>query len=124
VLRGIDYVVEECPLVAGNAVLRYKDALSELERHSPGTKAAFLFGFLDRAQAAHFAGAEEAAEGLVPCARCGMPTSTSTPSATPTCAFCRTQTRLLARLARPAPQASPGAVAGGGVARGRGTAGT
>src|SRR5919109_1072944 len=47
-LRGIDYVVEECPLVGGNTQLRYKRAMNELESASPGTKAQFLFGFLDR----------------------------------------------------------------------------
>ena len=31
VINGIDYVVEECPLVGGNTVLRYKDALNALE---------------------------------------------------------------------------------------------
>jgi len=48
-LRGLDYVVEECPLVAGNTQLRYKDALNRLEAASPGTKASFYLGYLDRA---------------------------------------------------------------------------
>jgi tRNA(Ile)-lysidine synthase TilS/MesJ len=108
VVRGIDYVVEECPMVSGNTVLRYKDALNELERHSPGTKAAFLFGFLDRARADHFAGADRAAADLVPCGHCGAPTTASTPTEAPTCAFCRTQARLLNRLA--SPSSRPGSV--------------
>ncbi len=41
-LRGIDYVVEECPLVAGNTQLRYKEAMNGLEAASPGTKAQFF----------------------------------------------------------------------------------
>ena len=48
-LRGIDYIVEECPLVAGNTQLRYKDAMNRLEADSPGTKASFYLGYLDRA---------------------------------------------------------------------------
>ncbi len=48
-LRGIDYVVEECPLVAGNTQLRYKQAMNEIERSSPGTKTQFFLGYLDRA---------------------------------------------------------------------------
>src|SRR5919204_4801786 len=48
-LRGIDYVVEECPLVAGNTQLRYKEALNQLEATSPGTKAQFFLSYLDRA---------------------------------------------------------------------------
>jgi len=48
-LRGIDYVVEECPLVGGNTQLRYKEAMNQLESTSPGTKAQFFLGYLDRA---------------------------------------------------------------------------
>lgn len=111
VIKGLDYVVEECPMVGGNTMLRYKDALNELERGSPGTKAAFLFGFLERAQGAYFSGADVQATDLVPCAECGLPTTTrgaagatagggptGTPS--PVCAFCRTRRRLL-RLVEP-----------------------
>ena len=32
-VRGIDYVVEECPMAAGNRHLRYKEALNAIERH-------------------------------------------------------------------------------------------
>ena len=49
VLRGIDYQVEECPMAAGNRHLGYKELLNDLEDRSPGSKAAFLFGFLERA---------------------------------------------------------------------------
>ena len=48
VLRGIDYIVEECPMAAGNQHLGYKEALNAIEVTSPGSKAAFYFGFLDR----------------------------------------------------------------------------
>jgi tRNA-5-methyluridine54 2-sulfurtransferase len=98
VVRGLDYVVEECPLVAGNTVLRYKDALNQLEQHSPGTKAQFLYGFLDRVRDEHFAGADSAHGGLVGCAECGMPTTTprgKAAGAAPVCAFCRTRGRVL-----------------------------
>jgi tRNA-5-methyluridine54 2-sulfurtransferase len=100
VIKGLDYVVEECPLVGGNTVLRYKDALNELERHSPGTKAQFLFGYLDRVRDRHFAGAQDADGALTPCERCEMPTSHHG-EGPPICAFCRTQGRLLKVLGRP-----------------------
>ena len=48
VVRGIDYLVEECPMAAGNQHLGYKAALNAVEERSPGTKAAFYLGFLDR----------------------------------------------------------------------------
>lgn len=98
VIRGLDYVVEECPMVGGNTVLRYKDALNELERTSPGTKASFLFGFLDKVQESHFgAGSAEDAE-VVPCSRCEAPTAAPRGRAAgepAVCAFCRTRDRLL-----------------------------
>lgn len=79
-LRGIDYQVEECPLVAGNTQLRYKEALDLLERRSPGTKAAFYHGFLEKARD-RFADTEPGT--LQPCFECGQPTTAEI------CAFCR-----------------------------------
>lgn len=80
-LRGIDYQVEECPLVAGNTQLRYKETLDQLERTSPGTKASFYHGFLDRAKERFVA--DEDAVNLQSCTSCGMPTPAGV------CAFCR-----------------------------------
>ncbi|MDP8977897.1 MAG: tRNA(Ile)-lysidine synthetase [Actinomycetota bacterium] len=98
VIKGLDYVVEECPLVGGNTVLRYKDALNELERQSPGTKAQFLFGFLDRVQPRHFTRDDADPDEVAPCAGCGMPTSVPRgrdAASEALCAFCRTRSRLL-----------------------------
>jgi uncharacterized protein (TIGR00269 family) len=82
VLRGIDYIVEECPMAAGNKHLGYKEALNLVEEGSPGTKQAFYFGFLDRARA-RFADGDQAKANLGSCARCGAPTTSDV------CAFCR-----------------------------------
>ena len=71
-LRRIDYVVEECPLVAGNTQLRYKAAMNQLEQTSPGTKAQFLMGFIDHGS--KLFRSEDTAE-LAPCERCGQPTT-------------------------------------------------
>ncbi len=49
IVRGIDYIVEECPMAAGNKHLGYKEALNALEVASPGTKHDFYFGYLARA---------------------------------------------------------------------------
>jgi tRNA-5-methyluridine54 2-sulfurtransferase len=86
VLRGIDYVVEECPLVDGNTGHDLKEVLNVLERQAPGTKAQFLFGFLDRHE--RFAGEEQAEVTLQACRRCGMPTPAET------CAFCKQRERI------------------------------
>lgn len=101
VIKGSEYIVEERPLVDGNTAPRYKDALNELERASPGTKVAFLFGFLDRAQGAHFAHADLQAASPVPCQTCGIPTTSRHSEAEPICAFCRTRGRLLQLVAAP-----------------------
>ncbi|MGI8797472.1 MAG: ATP-binding protein [Acidimicrobiia bacterium] len=87
VLRGIDYIVEECPMAEGNRHLGYKEVLNALEDRSPGTKSAFVFGFLDRAHErfAGDAGAERAELGE--CSVCGSPTTGDV------CAFCRLRER-------------------------------
>jgi tRNA-5-methyluridine54 2-sulfurtransferase len=83
VLRGIDYQVEECPMAEGNRHLGYKEVLNALEDRSPGTKAAFLFGFLERGHE-RFAGEAEDERGeLRECTVCGAPTPGGV------CAFCR-----------------------------------
>src|SRR5918912_1365856 len=95
VLKGIDYVVEECPLVAGNTQLRHKETLDRMEEAAPGTKHTFLFGYLDNA-AELLRGDDPAA--LTECARCGMVTQApDDPAEAPVCAFCRARERLRAR---------------------------
>jgi tRNA-5-methyluridine54 2-sulfurtransferase len=96
-LREIDYVVEECPLVAGNTQLRYKGAMDAIEAGSPGTKAQFLLGYLDRGTAL-FRG-EDAAD-LSACANCGQPTTGRF------CAFCRARAQILGEPL-PAPDGGP-----------------
>jgi uncharacterized protein (TIGR00269 family) len=82
-VRGIDYVVEECPIAAGNKHLSYKESLNAIEVKSPGSKASFYLGFLER-MVPLLAGHSAAAAGeLNECARCGSPTTGEI------CAFCR-----------------------------------
>lgn len=83
VLRGIDYIVEECPMAAGNKHLGYKEALNAIEEQSPGSKHDFYFGFLARASERFRVELEADQAGLRPCTSCGAPTVTET------CAFCR-----------------------------------
>jgi uncharacterized protein (TIGR00269 family) len=87
VIRGIDYQVEECPMAAGNKHLGYKEILNALEDRSPGSKAAFLFGFLDRGHARFAADARQEREALGTCRECGAPTTTEV------CAFCKLRER-------------------------------
>lgn len=87
VLAGIDYMVEECPMAAGNRHLGYKELLNQMEARSPGSKAAFLFGFLDRARPRFAGEIERERDDLEPCERCGAPTPSGV------CAFCRLRER-------------------------------
>ncbi len=91
VLSGIDYEVEECPMAAGNTINRYKEWLNRLEEGSPGIKAQFLRGFLDRASQVFRAGEPPA---LRACASCGSPTTGEI------CAFCRLQQVTLLDIRR------------------------
>ena len=93
-LKGIDYVVEECPMVEGNTQHRYKDAITRLEETSPGTKQQFLFGFYKKG-AAHFSAEPDGGE-VVPCASCGAPTVRWGESEA-VCSFCKTKARANAR---------------------------
>ena len=90
VLRGIDYIVEECPMAAGNKHLGYKEALNAVEATSPGTKHDFYFGFLARASERFTPEAEAEQRELQACARCGAPTPGEV------CAFCRLVERATA----------------------------
>jgi uncharacterized protein (TIGR00269 family) len=83
VLTGIDYIVEECPNAVGNKHLGYKEALNAIEDQSPGSKAAFYFGFLDRAASRFAPRAATEREELHPCPSCGAPTTAEV------CAFCK-----------------------------------
>lgn len=46
VLRGIDYILEECPMSRGATSIKYKHMLNILEDWMPGTKGSFVQGFL------------------------------------------------------------------------------
>jgi uncharacterized protein (TIGR00269 family) len=95
VVQGIDYIVEECPMAAGNRHLNYKELLNQLEDRSPGTKASFLFNFLDRAHARFAGTAEEQRRDLQACERCGSPTPGDV------CAFCRLRERATLTVSEP-----------------------
>jgi uncharacterized protein (TIGR00269 family) len=83
VLAGIDYIVEECPMAAGNKHLGYKAALNAVEADSPGSKHDFYFGFLRRASDRFVGEAVSEQRELNACTRCGAPTPGDV------CAFCK-----------------------------------
>jgi uncharacterized protein (TIGR00269 family) len=98
-LRGIDYVVEECPLVAGNTQLRYKEAMNAIEARSPGAKTQFFLGYLDRGMPIFRTGEDRVT--LTACANCGQPTTGRF------CAFCRARAQVLGERLVPPPATEP-----------------
>ena len=93
-LRGIDYIVEECPMVEGNTQHRYKEAITLIEEASPGTKSQMYFGFLKKA-ADRFK-EEDGPTDLVACVECGAPT-VAYDRDEPRCSFCNTKSLALRR---------------------------
>ena len=83
-LRGIDYIYEECPHAEGATTLFYKEILNQLEARSPATKEMFYLNFLEAREQYDLFHVDREALEMHPCQRCGQPTS-----APGLCAFCR-----------------------------------
>jgi uncharacterized protein (TIGR00269 family) len=94
VLQGIDYIVEECPMAVGNRHLGYKEALNDIEERSPGSKAAFMFGFVERAHERFTSEVVEERADLRACISCGAPTPGEA-GRDAICSFCRMRARAI-----------------------------
>lgn len=82
-LRGIQYIYEECPFAEGSTSIYYKELLNQLETTRPGAKLTFYLRFLEARRSGLFREGEGIA-ALHACPRCGQPTSTPD-----LCSFCR-----------------------------------
>jgi uncharacterized protein (TIGR00269 family) len=82
-VRGIDYIYDECPHAVGNLTNFYKTLLNQLEAQSPGAKLGFYLEFLRARSEGAFEQFNQV-EALHECEVCGQPTS-----APGRCAFCR-----------------------------------
>ncbi|MBI4884206.1 MAG: adenine nucleotide alpha hydrolase family protein [Actinobacteria bacterium] len=82
IVRGIDYLVDECPIAAGNKHLAYKAVLNSVEHESPGSKAAFYLNFLENMSPLLAGMSVAGKDSLHSCATCGAPTTGEN------CAFC------------------------------------
>jgi uncharacterized protein (TIGR00269 family) len=89
VVRGIEYIYDECPFSLGATSIRHKTILNEMERESPGAKLHFYLGFLRARDAGAFERVTDARPKMVPCHTCGQPTT-----AGDQCAFCRLWNRV------------------------------
>ena len=87
-LRGIDYIYEECPFAAGSTSIYYKELLNQLENVRPGAKLAFYVKFLGAREDGLFSEEADQAHGsrapMQKCPRCGQSTTNEGE-----CAFCK-----------------------------------
>jgi len=83
-LRGIEYIYDECPFSVGSTSIYYKQLLNKLESDRPGAKLSFYLSFLEARRSGLFAEREEIQAELHLCPNCGQPTS-----AQDLCSFCR-----------------------------------
>jgi len=88
-LRGIEYIYEECPFAAGSTSIYYKELLNKMESDRPGAKLSFYLSFLEARKSGLFAQREQVQAELHPCTNCGQPTS-----APGLCSFCRMKEKL------------------------------
>jgi tRNA-5-methyluridine54 2-sulfurtransferase len=84
ILRGIEYIYDECPYAEGSTSIYYKEVLNKMEVERPGTKLNFYLRFLDARSRGLFADGEPLDTKLHRCPECGQPTS-----APGLCSFCR-----------------------------------
>lgn len=83
-LRGIEYIYEECPFSAGSTSIYYKELLNKLETDRPGAKLTFYLHFLEARANGLFVQPEDAPRELHHCPTCGQPTAYEGQ-----CSFCR-----------------------------------
>ncbi len=89
IVRGIEYMYDECPHATGATTIRYKELLNQLEESSPGIKLQYVLRFL-KAREEHglFAQVREQLD-LRTCPTCGQPTTNDG-----ACSFCRMWERV------------------------------
>ena len=84
-LRGIEYIYEECPFAEGSQSIYYKELLNQLESSRPGAKLIFYLRFLEARKSGDlFIEKSPTLAHLRPCLKCGQLTSTND-----LCSFCR-----------------------------------
>src|SRR5512143_4124974 len=88
-LRGIEYIYEECPYAVGSSSIYYKEVLNKLENDRPGSKLSFYLSFLEARERGLFAEQEDMRQELHACPNCGQPTT-----APGLCSFCRMMDKI------------------------------
>ena len=94
-LRGIDYIYDECPYAEGATSIYYKELLNQMEEGRPGMKLSFYLSFLRAKKSGLFDQETTLAKSkMANCTTCGQPTT-----APDQCAYCRTWDKVRSRQA-------------------------
>jgi uncharacterized protein (TIGR00269 family) len=95
-VRGIEYIYDECPHAIGSKTIYYKEILNKLEADRPGAKLSFYLSFLQARENGLFVAPPQSddqtgasGEAMHTCPTCGQPTT-----APGECAFCRMVIRV------------------------------
>jgi len=83
IVRGIEYIYDECPHAVGSTTIYYKEILNQMEEKRPGAKLQFYLSFLQAKDQGLFS-IEAQRPDLHACEKCGQPTT-----APGECSFCR-----------------------------------
>ncbi len=94
-LRGIEYIYDECPYAAGATSIRHKELLNELEISSPGAKLQFYLHFLQAREQYGIFQPQDSTVELHTCPTCGQPTTNPEQ-----CSFCRTWERVREQMTK------------------------
>ena len=95
ILRGIEYIYDECPYAEGATSIYYKELLNQMEEVRPGMKLSFYLSFLRAKKSGLFVQESTIARSkLANCSTCGQPTT-----APDQCAYCRTWDKVRSRRA-------------------------
>jgi uncharacterized protein (TIGR00269 family) len=94
-IRGIEYIQQECPHSVDAKSIYYKNLLNQIETDRPGAKQAFYLSYLQNKDRMRFSMPEADSPALdQTCIVCGQPTMGSN-----RCAFCSTWENVRTRLA-------------------------
>lgn len=83
-MRGIEYIEEECPFAVGSRTNFNKTLLNQLEKEQSGAKLSFYSEFIKQRQAGFLRSLDDQPAELTLCPECGEPTTSSGK-----CAFCK-----------------------------------
>ncbi len=83
-MRGIEYIQEECPFSGGSRTNFNKTILNQVEIEQPGAKLSFYNEFIKQKQAGFLQSLENQPADMTLCPECGEPTTS-----TGKCAFCK-----------------------------------